>query len=407
MNKAVCNFVDNNKKLFVELETMLSGIPAISPISGGEGEYKKVHALEEWLRSKGFDDFNYINAPDEKAFKGIRPSLILTIPGKKQDRNFWIMSHVDVVPPGDLKLWNTDPFKVVEKDGRLYGRGVEDNQHGLCASVMAVLALKETGLLPEYTVKLLFVADEEVGSVYGINYIIDKYPDLFSPNDYALVPDSGSPSGDEIEIAEKSMLWLKFKTKGVQCHASMPHLGRNSFVAASELVLKLNTLQCEFMKYQDALFDPPYSTFAPTKKEANIPNVNTIPGDDVFYLDCRILPSINQKEVMDKIESLCREVESKHDVKIAIEKVQDSSSKPTDPNCEVITRLKKAIKDVCSKDAKLIGIGGGTVAAYLRNKGVNAAVWNTIHETCHTPNEYTDIANLASDAKVMAQMMLL
>ena len=194
MNRAIYNFIDDNKKLFVELETMLSGIPAISPLSGGEGEYKKVHALEDWLRSKGFDDFTYINAPDEKAFNGVRPSLILTIPGKKTDRNFWIMSHVDVVPPGDLKLWNSDPFKVVEKNGRLYGRGVEDNQHGLCASVMAALAVKESGLQPEYTVKLLFVADEEVGSVYGINYIMDKYPDLFSSNDYALVPDSGWPS---------------------------------------------------------------------------------------------------------------------------------------------------------------------------------------------------------------------
>ena len=115
MNKEICKYIDEHKSTFVELETLLSSIPAISPLSGGEGEYKKAHALEEWLRKQGYTDFQYIEAPDEKAYKGVRPSLILTIPGKNKNRNFWIMSHVDVVPPGDLKLWNTDPYKVVEK----------------------------------------------------------------------------------------------------------------------------------------------------------------------------------------------------------------------------------------------------------------------------------------------------
>ena len=113
-----------------------------------------------WRNGSESTDFQYIEAPDDKAYKGVRPSLILTIPGKNKERNFWIMSHVDVVPPGDLKLWNTDPYKVVEKDGKLYGRGVEDNQHGIVSSVMAALALKNAGIEPEDTVKLLFVADE-------------------------------------------------------------------------------------------------------------------------------------------------------------------------------------------------------------------------------------------------------
>ena len=318
MNKEICKYIDEHTMTFVELETLLSSIPAISPLSGGEGEYKKAHALEDWLRRQGYTDFQYIESKDDKAYKGVRPSLILTIPGKKTDRNFWIMSHVDVVPPGDLKLWNTDPFTVVVKDGKLYGRGVEDNQHGITASVLAALALKNVGIQPEYTVKLLFVADEEIGSVHGVKYILESHPDLFGPNDYALVPDSGSSNGDEIEIAEKNMMWLKFHTKGVQCHASLPDLGKNAFVAASALVLKMAELQNHFKSFQDDLFDPPYSTFAPTKKEANIPNVNTIPGDDVFYLDCRILPTADMNEIMAEIHRRCQQVEKEYGVQIEL-----------------------------------------------------------------------------------------
>ncbi len=406
MNNEVCKYIDEHKAAFVELETLLSSIPAISPLSGGEGEYKKVHALEEWLRKQGYADFQYIEAPDEKAYKGVRPSLILTIPGKNRDRNFWIMSHVDVVPPGDQKLWNTDPFKVVEKDGKLFGRGVEDNQHGIVASVMAALALKNAGIQPEDTVKLLFVADEEIGSVYGLKYILREHSNLFGKDDYALVPDSGSSSGDKIEIAEKNMFWLKFCTKGVQCHASRPELGKNAFVAASALVLKMAELNEHFKDFQDTLFTPPRSTFAPTKKEANIPNVNTIPGDDVFYLDCRILPTADMEEIMGEINKRCSQVEKEYGVEIVTEIIQNDVSKKSDPDSHIIKRLEKVLKDVSGKEARLVGIGGGTVAAHLRNIGMNVAVWSTIDETCHMPNEYTWIKNLQNDAKVMAHLMI-
>ena len=406
MNKEICKYIDEHIMTFVELETLLSSIPAISPLSGGEGEYKKAHALEDWLRRQGYTDFQYIESKDDKAYKGVRPSLILTIPGKKTDRNFWIMSHVDVVPPGDLKLWNTDPFTVVVKDGKLYGRGVEDNQHGITASVLAALALKNAGIQPEYTVKLLFVADEEIGSVHGVKYILESHPDLFGPNDYALVPDSGSSNGDEIEIAEKNMMWLRFHTKGVQCHASRPELGKNAFVAASALVLKMAELQNHFKSFQDSLFNPPYSTFAPTKKEANIPNVNTIPGDDVFYLDCRILPTADMNEIMAEIHRRCQQVEKEYGVQIELETVVNGVSKKSNPDSPIIQRLVKVLKEVSGKDAKLVGIGGGTVAAFLRNIGMNVAVWSTIDETCHMPNEYTWIKNLQNDAKVMAHLMI-
>ena len=113
---------------------------------------------------------------------------------------------MDVVPPGDLSQWKTDPYTVVEKDGKLYGRGVEDNQQGLVSGVFAALAYVKQHILPEHTIKLLFMADEEVGSAYGMIYLVNKYPELFAKNDLILIPDGGDPKGETIEVAEKSFL---------------------------------------------------------------------------------------------------------------------------------------------------------------------------------------------------------
>ena len=67
-----------------------------------------------------------------------------------------------------------------------------------------------------------------------------------------------------------------------------------------------------FFKKTDRGFDLPQSTFEPTQKEANVSNINTIPGHDVFYLDCRVLPEYPLSTVIDAIKSIAVEVEQKN-----------------------------------------------------------------------------------------------
>ena len=179
-------FLLNSRSKIVELETLLTSIPAIAPEGGGDGETKKCDALEAWLKQNGFSDagctIERYEAPDSRVSSRVRPSLVVTIPGKDDSQRVWVMAHIDVVPVGDLSLWNTDPWKVVEKDGKLYGRGVEDNQQGLCSAVFAGLYFIKNGIVPAHTVKLLFVADEENGSEYGAIWLI-RNTDLFQKND--------------------------------------------------------------------------------------------------------------------------------------------------------------------------------------------------------------------------------
>jgi succinyl-diaminopimelate desuccinylase len=411
MKEAIFALIDNSEDAALELESELSRRSAISPSSGGEGEIDKCAFLEEWLRAKGISRLERLDAPDERAKGGVRPNLIATIPGKSDERRLWIISHLDVVPPGEMSLWESDPYQVIRKDDfppgpRLIGRGVEDNQQGLVSSVRAALALVKKGVPPPPTVKLLFCADEETGSAYGAGWLMEADRGLFRKDDVALIPDAGDPSGAAIEIAEKTIIWARFTIKGAQTHGSRPDLGINAHLAGADLALRFHYGLSEEFNERDSLFEPDYSTFEPTKKEANVPNINTIPGEDVFCMDMRVLPRYAAEMVIAAIDRIKAEVEAKHRVQIAYTLPQLSVSKATPADAPFIKSLSAAIREVYGVETRPVGIGGGTVASFFRNAGIDAAVWCRIHDTAHQPNEYALISNILGDAKVMAALML-
>jgi succinyl-diaminopimelate desuccinylase len=406
MKESVYAYLDAATEAMVELESLLTSIPAIAPESGGDGEMRKAEALAAWLAAKGIGAIERHDSPDPRVPGGKRPNLVATIPGEREELGrLWVMSHLDVVPEGDRSMWASDPFKVLVKEGKVYGRGVEDNQQGLVSSVFAALAFVAQGLKPLRTIKLLFVADEEVGSVHGIQHLL-KAADLFRKEDLIVVPDGGSRDGSEIEVAEKNICWLKLITKGKQCHASVPDQGSNAFLAACDLALRAQALETSVFTARDPLFEPDRTTIQPTKKEANVPNVNTIPGDDAFYLDMRILPCYSVEAVLAEISKAMREVEAARGVRISYEIVQSNQSKATAKDAPVVKALSAAIGEVYGVEARAIGIGGGSVAAYLRNAGFDCAVWARMEETAHQPNESARLADLIGDAKVFANLAM-
>jgi succinyl-diaminopimelate desuccinylase len=405
--KKIADRIDSYREAMIELQIALSSVPAVGPENGGDGELLKANLLKERLVRLGFKNFRHYDAQDERVSSGIRPNFVTTIEGKNKNRFIWIITHMDIVPPGELRLWSSDPYKAYVKDGDIIGRGVEDNQQDMVASIFAVRALMDEGLIPEYSINLAFVSDEETSSSKGLYFMMDSTDKLFGKDDLIVVPDSGNPEGSLIEVSEKSMLWLCFKTKGKQCHGSNPQLGNNAFVAASHLVTKLVKLKKIFPK-SDPLFDPPESTFEPTKKEANVGNINTIPGEDVFCMDCRVLPQYDLQDVMVEIEKMVRAIERKFKVRIEISTSQYvQSAKPTPSDSPVVLALIEAIGDVYKVKAFAGGVGAGTVASYVRKKeGYPVAVWSKTGQTAHQPDENCPIDNMVGNAKVFAHLFL-
>jgi succinyl-diaminopimelate desuccinylase len=259
--------------------------------------------------------------------------------------------------------------------------------------------------MPEKNLGLLFVADEETGNDYGLHFLFRYHSDLFGSGDTFLVPDFGAQDSNLVDVSEKGLMWLKIVVLGRQCHGSTPEKGRNSLLAASAAVLELRDLYQQFDR-QDPLFSPPYSTFEATKKEANVPNINTIPGRDVFYLDCRTLPEYDLDEVIRAVRAITDRVAASYGVDIHLETVHRESAPATDKSHPFVQDLLQSIAAVYNADPAPRGIGGGTVAAFPRKEGLPAAVWATLLGNAHQPNEHTSIQNILGDAKVMTHLAL-
>ena len=401
----VFSIINGYREEMIKFQTELTAIPALSPDNGGSGEHEKSDYIKGKLEELQPTKLQEINAPDERAKDGYRPNLVATWEKDSTKPFVWVLSHMDIVPPGDLSLWDSDPYEVKVDGDNIIGRGVEDNQHGIVTSYLALKAVIESDCQVN-NIGLVMVADEENGSRYGLDYVLKNHSDLFSKEDLIIVPDWGAEDGSLIEVAEKSMLWVKFSVNGLQCHASTPERGNNTLYGSAKLIIELETLKKKF-NLTDNLFSPPVSTFESTKIEANVPNVNTIPGKDTFYMDCRILPAYETNEILESIKEITQKIEKELNLTIDIEIVnREDASNPTSVDATVVKSLKKAMKDIKGIDADTMGIGGGTVASFFRRAGFPAAVWGTCLDVAHQPNEYCRIKDLIEDTRILASIYM-
>ncbi|WP_288503833.1 M20 family metallo-hydrolase [Cloacibacillus evryensis] len=397
--------IEKNRDAIIKTLCDLVEIPAVSPLEGGRGEKAKADYLVNKMKTLGLGEAEVYNSPDPAAAGGVRPNIVLRIKGREK-RRLWIIAHMDVVPAGESALWKvTAPFKATVKDGEVYGRGSNDNGEEIAAGLYAAVALKELGLTPEYETCLCYVADEELGSRHGISFLISE--GLFSKDDIVYVPDSGSLDGGFIETAEKAAVWMEFTIDGKQVHASIPDRGVNSCRAANELSYLLDRAYHAGFKEHDELFDPPVSTFEPTRRLANVENVNTVPGRDTAAFDCRLLPSAPMETFERITRTVMAEVEKSNGVKITMKYLQKGCAAPaTARDSEAVRRLEGAVKKVLSLECRVGGIGGGTCAALLRSAGIPAAVWGQANPSAHQPDESVAVEHLINETKVFASVMM-
>jgi succinyl-diaminopimelate desuccinylase len=397
-------FLDTRRDQVIRWQREMTARPALGPENGGRGEQDKADWLSGEISALGLSAIRQHPCPDSRVPCGFRPNISAKVPGSGR-RTLWVISHLDVVPSGDADLWATPPFELHVRDDHLFGRGVEDNQQGIVSSLLAAQALLHCGVVPELSLGLLFVADEETGMSRGLPHILAAEPDLIAPEDLCLVPDMGDASGSMVETVEKSICWLRFTVLGAQCHASRPQDGLNSLVAASACILALDELHRIFDD-RDARFVPDRSTFVPSKKEANVDNINTLPGRDVFYADCRVIPSYPLERVLEEARNIAASVARKYGVRIDLESVHAVQAPPATPDdAPVVRRLLSALAELRGLPGKIYGSGGLTEACCLRAAGRQAVAWATLKGSAHSSNESSSIPFTVADAKVILRML--
>lgn len=395
--------IDRDRDAMIALQRAMIPTMPVGPENGGQGEWAKGAIVERLLRTF-CDEVRPMHAPDTRVPSGRRPNWCGMLHGRDRDRTLWLVAHMDVVPAGDPAAWTTPPFEAHVRDGRIYGRGAEDNGQGLTGCLFAGKAIKAAGITPPVNVGLLLLADEEVGNRHGIVHVLQHH-DCVRPHDQAVVPDGGTPDSVDVEVAEKAVVFVKVTVEGRAAHGSMPHAGVNAARALARLVTQTDELYTIFPTH-DPLFDPPTSTFEPTRHEENIQNINAIPGKEVCYYDCRLLPTLAPAEFRAAFERIGREVAQATGTTITVEIITTLAASRTEPSATVVQQTIAAIRAVYGLPAKAYGIGGATIAAFLRTHGIPCAVFARCDGTLHQPNEYCVIDNMVGDAKVLAHVAL-
>ena len=137
--------------------------------------------------------------------------------------------HTDVVPPGNLDAWNTDPFEPVIKDGLLYGRGAADMKASLAAMVVAIERFVAEHPKHDGSIALLITSDEEGPARDGTLKVVQALTERGEHIDWCVIgePSSLSTLGDTIRIGRRGSLSGMLTVAGVQGHVAYPHLADN------------------------------------------------------------------------------------------------------------------------------------------------------------------------------------
>ncbi len=189
---------------------------------------------------------------------GKKCNLWVTLPahdGESKVGGLVLSGHTDVVPV-DGQPWDTDPFTVVHKDGRLYGRGVTDMKSFGATALMMVPELMRRKL--KRPVHLAFSYDEEVGCIGVRRLIADMAAQGYKPAGCVV----GEPTGMQVVIAHKGKHAYRTTVRGFEAHSSLTPLGVNAVEIACEFVAHLKRMHRELVAQGpfDPVYDVPHTT---------------------------------------------------------------------------------------------------------------------------------------------------
>ncbi len=261
------------------------------------------------------------------------------------------IGHTDVVPPGDLSKWKSDPYCLQQDNGMLIGRGTADMKGGIACFMSAVREFLEDGNAVKGSIKFILTADEEGDAVNGIRKIVDQ--DIFKDNDldYCLVgePSSSTEIGDVIRNGRRGSITGHLTLHGVQGHVAYPEKADNPIHSCSEVLS--NLLRIKFDNGNE--FFPPTS-FQVSNINAGTGVDNVIPGDIKLSFNVRYSTETNADRIKNSIIDVIESSNVKYDIS------WKHSGEPflTTDN-EFMNMCKESIKDVTSIDT-VVSTNGGT-----------------------------------------------
>jgi len=353
-----------------------------------------IHFVRDYLSGHGV---NSTLIHDET---GAKANLFATV-GPGGDGGVVLSGHTDVVPV-DGQDWHTDPFTVVERDGKLFGRGTSDMKS---FSAIALALVPEMLAKPlKQPIHFALSYDEEVGCL-GVHGLVGHLAEAGIRPQAVIV---GEPTEMSVVNAHKGCFSFYTTVTGLEAHSSATPDGVNSIYYAAELIGFLRQL-AETMKSEQAneRFDPPYTTVhVGTIKGGTAQNI--IPRETKFTWECRVVPGGDPDELRGRLDAFAAE-----DVLPRMREVY--------PDANITTEVRSAIPPLLPEDGSpaesLVLALAGSNQTYAVSYGTEAGIFQrdnhiptvvcgpgNIREA-HKPNEFIELSQIDACVGFMRRLI--
>ncbi|MGH1419468.1 MAG: acetylornithine deacetylase [Hyphomicrobiaceae bacterium] len=227
--------------------------------------------------------------------EGTKANLFATI-GPTNTSGICLSGHTDVVPVVGQN-WDTDPFTVVEKNNKLFGRGTTDMKGFLACVLAAVPDFKSRPL--KTPIHIAFSYDEEIGCV-GVRPMLGAFGKSLTRPALTFV---GEPTNMGVVNAHKGPIRWRVDITGRAAHSSMAPLGVNAIYYAGRIINELGNIERELIASpRDERFDPPYATLQITEIEGGTAS-NIVPVSCTFGFEIRALPGLKVDYITGRLEA--------------------------------------------------------------------------------------------------------
>jgi succinyl-diaminopimelate desuccinylase len=296
--------------------------------------------------------------------------------------------HTDVVPPGPLEQWHSDPFVPAVRDGRLYGRGAADMKSSIAAFVVAAEMFLRERPAHSGSIALLLTSDEEGPSIDGTARVVERLRGSGEAIDYCVVgePTSVSALGDMIKNGRRGSLSGRLTVRGVQGHIAYPQLARNPIHELAPALAELAAVQ----------WDAGSEHFAPTAWQVS--NIhggtgagNVIPGAVQVDFNFRFSTASTERSLRERFEALLQ----KHRLDYAVEWTLGGKPFITQRG-RLIEVVSEAIRRQTGRPPEISTTGGTSDARFIAEICPQVVEFGPVNASIHKLNEHIELGAFES-----------
>ena len=360
--------------------------PSITP-----KDFGAINLLAKYLKSLGFK-CKIIN------FKNIK-NLYAKL--GKSSPNFCYAGHTDVVPPGNISEWSSNPFKPVIKKNRLIGRGASDMKASIACFVSAVSKFKSQNKKFKGSISLLITGDEEGIAINGTKRVVKYLRRKKEKINFCLVGEPTNPNklGEMIKIGRRGSLTGKLTIIGSQGHVAYPNMANNPSNAIIKVLGRIKNLK----------LDKGTKNFQPSNLEITKINIdnnadNVIPGTAHAVFNIRYNNKHSASSLKKKLNKIFKTMVKKTKCKYKIQYFVSGEAFLTKPN-KTTFMIKKTIKKITGINPKLSTTGGTSDARFIKSIAP-CLEFGLVGKTMHKIDENTSVSDLKKLTKIYQNILV-